>query len=187
MRSQLPQSALRALVPIVPVLAALAALGAFAGAQTGELPAELLDPQQVEPISRQQFEQLLAHLQGEVVLVNLWATWCVPCVQELPELDQLQQEYRDRGLRVIAVSLDDPEKLEEQVRPFFAEKAPGMVSYLSTEEDSFTFVEPLDPEWIGALPTSFFIDRSGEVRESVTGRLLYRTFVEKVEPLLGES
>lgn len=187
MRPRLLSRTLRALTPTVLVLAALAAVGALAGAQTGELPAELLAPERVEPISGEQFQRLLEHFEGDVVLVNLWATWCVPCVQELPELDQLQQEYRDRGLRVIAVSLDDPAKLEEQVRPFFAEKAPGLVSYLSTEEDSFTFVDPLDPEWIGALPTSFFIDRSGEVRESVTGRLLYRTFVEKVEPLLGES
>ena len=151
-----------------------------------ELPARLLAPEQVEPISADEFQQVLAHHRGEVVLVNLWATWCIPCVQELPDLNLLQERFRDRGLRVLAVSFDDIGKLDDRVRPFFAEKAPALVSYLQTEDDQFTFVEPLDEEWIGAMPTSFFIDRTGEIVKRHTGRLLYRDLEKVILALLDE-
>ncbi len=154
------------------------------GPEESALPSEILQPTRVEPISRLQFEQLLEHHRGKVVLVNLWATWCVPCIQELPELSLLQARYRDKGLVVLAVSLDDPALLAERVRPFFAEKAPDLVSYLNNEEDSFSFVEPIDPDWLGALPTSFFFDRAGALRKTATGRLTYQSFESEVLTLL---
>ena len=86
--------------------------------------AHLISPDQVEPISAAEFAAVLEHHRGDIVLVNLWATWCIPCIQELPELNELQKRYRDRGLTVLAVSLDDPDKLEDLVRPFFKKRAP---------------------------------------------------------------
>ena len=139
-----------------------------------ELPARLVDPKQVEPVTTDEFLQVLDHHKGKVIVVNLWATWCIPCIQELPDLSLLQERYGERGIVVLAVSMDDPDKLEDKVRPFFAEKAPKLVSYIQTAEDEFTFVEPLDPEWIGALPTSFFIDKQGDVAEIHNGRILYK-------------
>lgn len=49
----------------------------------------------------------LADLRGEVVLVNVWATWCVPCRKEAPELQELHETYGDRGLRVVGVTVDN--------------------------------------------------------------------------------
>jgi thiol-disulfide isomerase/thioredoxin len=50
----------------------------------------------------------LAKLRGEVVIVNFWATWCLPCVEELPLLARMQDRYRKDGVRVVGVSVDDP-------------------------------------------------------------------------------
>ena len=144
----------------------------------------LLNPTQVELVTPSEFQAVLKHHLGKVVVVNLWATWCIPCIQELPDLDLLQQRYRERGLVVLAVSLDTPDNLESKVRTFFAEKAPGLVSYLADAEDSFAFVEKLDPDWIGALPTSFFIDRDGSVSESHAGRLIFKQFEQRILELL---
>src|SRR5207244_10227896 len=49
----------------------------------------------------------LAAEKGNVVLLNLWATWCVPCRYEIPELEKMHNDYASRGLKVIGVSLDD--------------------------------------------------------------------------------
>jgi thiol-disulfide isomerase/thioredoxin len=152
-----------------------------------ELPAHLLAPEQVEPIDAEQFAQVLASHLGKVVVVNLWATWCLPCVQELPDFDLAQTRYRDRGLIVLAVSLDQAAILEERVRPFFAERAPNLVSYLQTEQDEFHFVETFDPEWVGTLPSTYFFDRKGDLREAHHGRLLYRDLEAKALPLLDEK
>lgn len=52
----------------------------------------------------------LADFKGEVVVVNLWATWCKPCLTEMPTLDAVQQAYAGKGLKVLAVNVDLPEK-----------------------------------------------------------------------------
>ena len=60
---------------------------------------------------------------GEVLVVNLWATWCPPCKTEMPSLARLQAAYPDRSVRVIAVSIDGPKKLDE-ARAFIGANAP---------------------------------------------------------------
>lgn len=55
----------------------------------------------------------LSDHRGEVVLVNFWATWCVPCAAELPHLERLYRKYRDRGFVVLAISMDGPESSAE--------------------------------------------------------------------------
>lgn len=148
----------------------------------------LLEPDTIHPATADQFRAVLEHHRGKVVVVNYWATWCIPCLQELPELDLLQERYGDRGLVVLAVSMDDPEKLEDRVRPFFAKRAPGLVSYLASAGDnSVDFVMAFDPEWPGALPTTMFFDRGGELDNIHLGRMLYSEFEEAVLALLGES
>lgn len=149
----------------------------------------LLEPDGIHPATADQFRAVLEHHRGKVVVVNYWATWCIPCLQELPELDLLQERYADRGLVVLAVSLDDPEKLEDRVRPFFAKRAPGLVSYLATvgEDDSVEFVTSFDPEWPGALPTTMFFDRAGELVNVHLGRMLYAEFEEAVLELFGDG
>ena len=92
---------------------------------------------------------------GEVMLVNLWATWCPPCRHELPALDRLQQAYRDRGLFVLHISDEPREVLAE-----FLEGSP------TSAEHGFAAELPL-PE--AGRPTTFVIDREGVVRNVVLG------------------
>jgi thiol-disulfide isomerase/thioredoxin len=181
------RTTVRAALAVGALVLALGALPRGEGASAADpLPAHLLDPKQVEPITAAQFAQVLEHRRGEVILVNLWATWCIPCVQELPDLTLLQERYGERGLRVIGVSFDDASRLDTRVRPFFAEKAPTLISYLQAEPDQFAFVAPLDPDWVGAMPTSFFIDRAGKVAKSHAGRMLYRDLEREALKLLDQ-
>ena len=185
-RSILPTPILLGLVllALTPFASSLGAAESAAGSkETATLTDALLNPSQVEPISKEDFQGVLEHHRGQVVLVNFWATWCIPCVQELPELNLLQTRYQEKGLKVIAVSLDDLEKLEDRVRPFFAKTAPDLVSYLATDDD-YDFVGALDPDWFGALPTTFFIDRQGVVQSTHQGRLIYKQLEKEVRLLL---
>ncbi|MEO7103819.1 MAG: TlpA disulfide reductase family protein [Gemmatimonadaceae bacterium] len=62
-------------------------------------------------------EKSLADYKGQVVLINVWATWCQPCRVEMPSIERLYQAYGSKGLRVVAVSIDDP-GTESAIRAF---------------------------------------------------------------------
>jgi peroxiredoxin len=62
-------------------------------------------------------ERSLADYRGHVVLLNVWATWCLPCEAEMPSMELLHRSYADSGLRIVAVSIDDPGS-EEIIRAF---------------------------------------------------------------------
>ena len=91
---------------------------------------------------------------GKTVLINFWATWCPPCLAEMPAMERLWQQHRDSGFIMVAVSVDsDPAK----VAPFVA-------------EHKLTFPIVLDPRMevaaqygVGALPSSFLVDRTGNL------------------------
>ena len=64
-------------------------------------------------------KRTLADYRGNVVLLNVWATWCGPCEAEMPSMEKLHRAYADSGLKIVAVSIDDPGR-EDAVREFVA-------------------------------------------------------------------
>ncbi len=102
----------------------------------------------------------LGALQGQPVLINLWATWCAPCVVEMPMLDTLADEMGDK-LRVVTVSQDM--RGAELVEPFFAEREfRNLEPWLDTENK-------LGFEFGGALPVTVLYDASGQELFRVAG------------------
>lgn len=77
----------------------------------------------------------LADYKGQVVLVNVWATWCIPCRQELPSMQALYKEFAPRGFKIVAVSIDeahDTQKVRDFVKEFgltfdVLQDAPGTI------------------------------------------------------------
>lgn len=103
----------------------------------------------------------LADFEGEVVVLNLWATWCAPCRREMPSLDRLQARFGGNGLEVIALSLDRGDIAK--VREFYEELG---ITHLAIYHDP----QARAGRELGApgLPTTIVIDRSGQE----VGRLL---------------
>ena len=104
----------------------------------------------------------LSSLRGKAVLINFWATWCEPCREELPLLDRIAKKYPD-GLSVIGVETGDP---EDAVRSYIEALAPTSITVLL--DPSFA---ARDLYLVRGLPTSFFIDASGTVRQMKIGAL----------------
>jgi peroxiredoxin len=99
----------------------------------------------------------LERLSGQVVLLNLWATWCIPCRVEIPELQALHQEFGGRGLRVLGASVDEG-GADADVADFA--KHFGITYTILRDPDeriSTLFAIP-------GVPASFLIDRKGIVR-----------------------
>ena len=123
----------------------------------------------------------LADHRGEVVLVNFWATWCLPCKVETPDLVALQDELRDEGVHFVGVSLD--EGGFGDIRPF-AEKFG--VNYPLVLDDG-ALLEPYGG--LVGLPTTLLVGRDGLVRYRLRGlssdeqlRPLLRTLAAEAPP-----
>lgn len=104
----------------------------------------------------------LAELRGQVVLLNVWATWCPPCVREMPSMQRLYQDMRDEGLRVVAVSVDAPGAIRD-VRSFVHELGLDFDILLNPAGDI------QDAYAVTGLPTTFLIDAEGRIRRKVIG------------------
>ncbi len=104
----------------------------------------------------------LAEFQGKVVLLNFWATWCLPCVREMPSLDQLQATLGGANFEIVALSVDRAGL--EAVGPFF--KKHGL-EHLGVYVDSTR--KALRVFRVRGLPTTLLIDRQGQVVAALDG------------------
>jgi len=100
-------------------------------------------------------ERSLADFKGQAVLLNLWATWCVPCLKELPTLDRLEHEWAEKGLVVLPLSLDT--QPYEKVRAFL-DTSKLDLPHLAIDRGDIS--ESLQGN---ALPITFLINRDGKI------------------------
>ena len=114
---------------------------------------------------------------GKVVLVNFWATWCVPCRKEMPLLDAFYRRHRDAGLALIGISVDRPGLRPRVLKAMTAfAYAAAMLSDVTTKE-----FDPPD-----GVPSTYVVDRDGVVRDrfiAVDDALL----ADVVLPLLSQT
>ena len=118
----------------------------------------------------------LSELKGNVVLLNFWETWCAPCRVEMPWFVDFQQKYKDRGFVVLAVSLDA--EGWKVVKPF-AEKF--QLNFPVVVGDN-SLVEKYGG--LSVLPTSFVIDKEGNIRSRHDGLRSKADWEAEIESLL---
>ena len=136
-------------------------------------PAPELALQDMQGISRS-----LADYRGEVVLVNLWATWCLPCKKEMPALQSFYNKYKEQSFVVIAINDGDP--------------TADVIEFV--KDYQLTFPVWLDPTYIATeqafktltLPSSFVIDRIGTIQLQWVGGISLGALEQYVSPLIAE-
>jgi thiol-disulfide isomerase/thioredoxin len=109
-----------------------------------------------EPLTLKSFD-------GQVVVLNIWATWCAPCVEEMPTLGKLQAEYANKPVKVVTLSIDRPEDAPD-ARAFLA-KHGGLVLY---SDPKMRLAFSLDPK-VSGLPATIIFDRNGKERARLSG------------------
>lgn len=128
---------------------------------------------QIEPISSKRLHKVIKEDPSEVLLVNLWATWCKPCREEFPDLLKISAKYRDRGLKVIHVSTDDPSR-SAQVRRYLKGFNITGKTYLRREPDE-QFINGVHRSWSGSLP-AVLLFRKGKLVKFWEGKARYSWF-----------
>lgn len=105
-------------------------------------------------------EKTLADYKGQVVVLNLWATWCGPCRYEMPSLEKLEHDLGPKGLKIVAVSVDNP-GMESAIRDF--RKELGLTFEILYAPDG----KIRDDYQATGFPETFIIGRDGVIRKRV--------------------
>ncbi|HXY51252.1 MAG TPA: TlpA disulfide reductase family protein [Terriglobales bacterium] len=102
----------------------------------------------------------LSHLRGQIVVLNFWATWCPPCVEETPSLLEMQRSMKDKGVVVLAVSVDVDDAAYHR---FLKEHHVDLLTVRDSEQKSNSLYGTF------RFPESYVIDRHGVLRRKFIG------------------
>ncbi len=143
-------------------------------------------PPHYKPASASQSVETLklSDFRGKVVVIDFWATWCPPCRKGIPDLIELKKKYGGKDFEIIGVSLDKISrggKTAKDVVPFIKEYG---INYPIVWGDMNTIQ---NFGGVRSIPTTFFIDKEGKIRDKIVGLADIRTLESKIEALLAEK
>jgi len=138
---------------------------------------------ELKPVDEAGYTKVVASSKGKVLLVNFWATYCVPCRKEMPELVALAAKYKARGFEFVTVTADEPEQMKEASAFLDRNKVPAP-AYAKQAKDDDKFISLVDPKWSGALPASFLYDKSGRKVKAFFGEVKLAELEAAVQKLL---
>jgi thiol-disulfide isomerase/thioredoxin len=123
-----------------------------------------------QPIKRWKMDDLLqfADQSDSVLVINFWATFCVPCIAELPYFHSISNKYKKQGVKLLLVSLDFEEYYPAKIRELAKKRNYTAEIVWLDEEKPDEFCPRVDKSWTGSMPATLFINKK-------TG---YRKFVE---------
>ena len=118
------------------------------------------------PLANAGQTQSLKQLKGKVVFLNFWATWCGPCREEMPSMETLYSRYSEKGLEILAVNCGEEQR--------------DVLAFIKTNKFSFPALMDADGKvsnayGIRAIPTTFIIDRDGNIIARVVGSINWNT------------
>jgi thiol-disulfide isomerase/thioredoxin len=128
-----------------------------------EMPVQIMDFSSFEPLLKKQDDT--------VYVINFWATWCKPCIEELPDFEKINQDYKNKPVKVILVSLDFPNKHDELLLPFVSENNIQSEVIHLTEVNANNWINRVSEKWTGAIPATVIY--RGESRFFVEGKMDY--------------
>jgi cytochrome c biogenesis protein CcmG, thiol:disulfide interchange protein DsbE len=174
---------LAATVGLVAVLGLAGCTGGGSGGSTGATTPDRLGAKPLVARNEAQFKADLDALRGRVVVVNFWASWCVPCREEMPALEQASQAYAEAGRPVTVIGVDASDVRSEAAK-FLDEVG---VTY-PTVYDQQGLRGGVAASWsVTALPQTWFVARDGSRAGRIAGRLTAEDLRAKVDELLAGS
>lgn len=141
----------------------------------------LISQSMAQPIMKfNEFEPYLHKQNDTVYVINFWATWCRPCVKELPYFEQINQNYQQKKLKVILVSLDFAEDVDTKLKPFIKKKNLQSKIIVMDDPDSNSWIDKIDKNWSGAIPATLVYKQKEKIFHE--GSLNY----EQIENLINK-
>jgi thiol-disulfide isomerase/thioredoxin len=126
-------------------------------------------------------EKRIFNSSDTLYVVNFWATWCAPCVKELPDFDSISKTYENSKVKVLLVTLDFKEDLQEKVLPFIKSKKIYSEVALLDEINGNYFIPKISEAWTGALPATLITSRNKKVYSFFEKKLTYLFLKNEIE------
>jgi thiol-disulfide isomerase/thioredoxin len=127
---------------------------------------------------------LISENKGNVLVVNVWATWCVPCIEEMPDLIKLTDSYESENIKIIGISIDYPEEIQSKILPFVKKNKINFPVYVNDFKNDEALINFLNTEWSGAIPVTFIYDKEGKQKEFLLGKHSFDEFKSAIEKYL---
>ena len=146
--------------PILAIGLLAALLGFFSGCYSGNHPARIGSNAPDFTVQDSDHKITLSQFRGQIVVLNFWATWCPPCIEETPSLVRMQARLKDKGVVVLAVSIDAD---DDAYHKFLKDYSVNMVTVRDEARKASNLYGTFG--W----PETFIIDRTGVVRRKFIG------------------
>jgi thiol-disulfide isomerase/thioredoxin len=141
---------------------------------------------EVKEINEDLLNNLIKNRNGKILLINVWAAWCIPCREEFPDLVKLAYNYKD-DLDVIAISVDYKDEIETKVKPFLIQNKVLFPVYISVFKKDDELINYFNDKWNGALPGTFIYDSSGNQVNFMEGKHSYESFSSIIKILIEKT
>jgi len=137
----------------------------------------------VEKLDRPGLEKIINGRNGKVLLLNIWATWCVPCREEFPDLVKIANKFGKDKVDVIGISTDFPEDLKSKIIPFLKKQKANFTNYVSAFKNDEELINFINKDWNGALPATVIFDQAGKMNSFFEGKKSYADFADQLNSI----
>jgi thiol-disulfide isomerase/thioredoxin len=155
--------------PLIESVQNAKAVPAKAPAKTKVAQSNPKDGPKVGTLKPADFGKFKDSAKGKVLVLNFWATWCGPCVAEFPELVALDAKYRDKGVKLVGITADDPDDIQPKVIPFIKKLQVKFDIIRQDTDDPEEMMNQITKEWNGEIPATFVYDKQGNLAYSRFG------------------
>ncbi|NOT51159.1 MAG: TlpA family protein disulfide reductase [Chitinophagaceae bacterium] len=139
--------------------------------------------QEIKKVKITEVEKIIAESKTPLI-VNMWATWCVPCVEELPDFIKEAKEHRKDSLQLLLVSLDFKESYPDKMKTFMEKRDLKHPTLWLDELNADYFCPKIDPKWSGAIPATLFINNKTGYRKFVEEQVSHEELKKEIMALL---
>ncbi|MGM0497579.1 MAG: TlpA disulfide reductase family protein [Bacteroidota bacterium] len=109
--------------------------------------------------SFEDYKHLLHQTDDTTYVINYWATWCAPCIKEMPAFVKLEENYKNKKLKIILTSMDFGNNVTERVRGFMNKHSIDSEVVVLDDPDSNSWIDKVSPEWSGGIPATLIYNK----------------------------
>lgn len=137
----------------------------------------------VKKIDKSTLNKLITERNNKPLLINVWATWCVPCREEFPDLVKLAGSYKDK-MDFVGISVDEIDEIDSKIIPFMKSFNVNFDIYVIDFDDVQDFINYFDEDWNGAIPATFIYDSKKKRVSTIIGKENYEFFESEIKKVL---